>query len=96
MDTVVQGNTVRLKAEFKTFAGVHIDPVGPSLKIYDGEQALLATIIIDDTCKTATGEYEYDYVIPTTGRDPLVYEWSGTLEGHIAIGRGKLYRKWVS
>lgn len=95
-DTMVQsGNAVRISAVFALFNGTAADPDLNiiAVKTYDAEGIALLTDGV--ATRDGVGLYHYDYVVPTTGYDPLVYEFSGTLEGSAVVGRGKLHRKWV-
>lgn len=90
------GDTVKLRVEFKTFAGVAVDPATITLKIYDYDKTLLTTVDITSTYKISTGVYEYNYTIPDGSYPAIVYEFSGTnVEGSVALSRGKAERKWV-
>lgn len=88
-------NTVRLKAEFKTFADVLADPTGITLKIYDKfKKQIGTTITITSANKVSTGVYQYDYTIPT-GYTYIVYEYAGTLEGSVVLGRNHIDIEWL-
>ena len=91
----LNGNTVRLKAEFKTFAGVYADPTNITLKIYDCHKYQVGTTISITTAdKTALGVYEYDYTIPL-GYEELTYEFSGLLEDTVILGRSTIDCDWT-
>ena len=85
------GNTIRLKAEFKTFDGVLVSPDNVKLKIYSDRNDLLEEINVEPI---STGKYQYDYTIPND-IGPIYFEFNGTLEGKPILGRMKLDRKWV-
>lgn len=87
------GDTVRLTASFYDFSDVLADPTDIKITVYDGKRNKLvdaATAI-----KSSTGVYYYDYTLPSTGFDPLIYEFSGTLEGTTVLGRSTIEREWV-
>lgn len=89
------GNTVRLTAEFKTFEDVYADPTSITLKIYTRyHEQVGSTISIISTHKISTGIYKYDYTIPL-GYNELSYEFSGTLEGSVVLGRSEIDVTWT-
>ena len=91
----LNNNTVRLKAEFKTFLDVYADPTGITLKVYDKQREQVgSTITINDDNKTSTGIYSYDYTIPLD-YIRLTYEFSGTLEGSTITGRSAITCTWT-
>lgn len=87
-------NTVRLKAEFKTFDELYADPSTITLKVYDKHRRQIGSSI-DETQleKVATGIYQYDYTIPS-GYDEITYEFSGILEGKQITGRSTIETDW--
>ena len=103
------GNTVRLKAEFKTYEDEYADPTDPVLKIYNKDKVQVgSTIELTEEHHTDTGIYEYDYTIPALdtlitnlptaliNSTKLYYEFSGTLEDDVVLGRGKIIVEWVN
>ena len=91
----LSNNTVRIQAEFKTFANEYADPTSITLKIYDKRRKQVGTTIsITSEDKLSTGIYTYDYTIPL-GYDELTYEFSGTLEGHTITGRSGITVTWT-
>ncbi len=89
------GNTIRLKCNFKTFAGVDSDPESITLKIYNKYRKQIGnTISITNTNKVSTGNYQYDYTVPS-GYDQIIYEYSGTLEGSTITARDAIDVSWV-
>ena len=88
-------NTVRLKAEFKTFDDEYADPIGITLKIYDKlKEQIGETISISTVQRVSTGIYEYDYLLPLDYTS-IVYEFSGTLNGEIITGRSSIDCTWT-
>lgn len=69
------GDTVRLKVNFKTFAGDLVNPTEISLTLYDG-LAILQTIPITETDNETVGVYFYDYVLPDDIPE-LIFEFRG-------------------
>jgi len=86
------GDTIRLYGRFYNWAGALSDVAGESIKIYDGKGTQIAT---GTPIKESTGVYYYEYTIPATYSDPLVYEMSGTLEGSTILARSTIERRWV-
>jgi len=83
-------NTVRLNVEFKTFEEEYGDPTDITLKVYDTHRIQIgSTVSIGASEKTATGKYQYDYLLPI-GYTYVTYEFSGILEGKIITGRSKI------
>lgn len=76
------GDTIRLKAEFKTFAGIYEDPTSIDLTIHDikSKEQIGDTVTIGVEHKVSTGIYQYDYEVPDRPRDIYV-KFTGVLEG---------------
>jgi hypothetical protein len=88
-------NTVRLKAEFRNFAGVLADPQQITLDIsYQLTSASIIHVVEADITKESTGIYHYDYPVPI-GTGNLLYEWSGSLESSPIVNRGLITREWL-
>lgn len=87
------GDTVRLKASFYNFSDALADPTGVTCTVYDGKKNKLVDAAV--ATKESTGIYYYDYTLPSTGFDPLIYEFCGTLEGTTALSRATIEREWV-
>jgi len=90
----IAGNTVRLKAEFKTFDEVYADPTNIKLKIYDKNRKIIGNIVLDNNNKVSTGIYQYDYTIPNNCTE-ITYEFSGVLENKLITGRSVIDVDWV-
>jgi hypothetical protein len=92
---VITGDTIRLKVEFKNWAGILASPNDVKLKIYlvknIARDELIEEINVDPI---SVGKYQYDYTIPV-GAGSIFYEFSGTLEDKQVLGRAELVRKWV-
>lgn len=79
------GDTIRLQATFKTWAGTLSDlTAAPSVKIYDAVKVQQGTTAT--ATKSSTGVYYYEYTASTAGQ--FTYEFSGTLEGKAVLRRG--------
>jgi len=88
-------NTLRLKAEFKTFDDEYGNPTGITLRVYDTHRIQIGdTIDIGDSEKLSTGIYQYDYLLPV-GYTAVVYEFSGVLEDEIITGRSTIKCDWT-
>lgn len=87
------GDTIRLKAEFKDFNGVYVDPDDVVLKIYAGNKKQLGEDITPD--RVGLGKYQYDYVVPEDVIGPLYFEFSGEIDGKPILGRAALERTWL-
>lgn len=86
----ITNNTIRLRAEFKTFDDIYANPTTITFKVYTTSRRQVGTTVnITDSNRISTGIYEYDYTVPTNYTD-LVYEFSGTLEGHTITGRSTI------
>lgn len=91
----LMGNTIKIRAEFEDFSGVHMDPETVELKIYDyAHRVIEGPIQIQESHKIDIGVYEYPYTVPY-GKDELYYEFTGVIEGNPSVGRGKITRKWT-
>jgi hypothetical protein len=75
------GDTVRLRAEFKTFLGALADPTSISLTIHDisTKVQIGTTITIGTEHKVSLGIFQYDYEIPDRPRD-IYARFTGVLE----------------
>lgn len=86
------GDTIRLIGHFHDFSGALADVSGETITIYDGKKNVLVTAA---PVHQATGIYTYDFTIPDCVSDPVVYEFSGTLEGSVILARSTIKRRWV-
>lgn len=82
------GDTIRLKATFKSFAGNVCDLESPpTLKVYNSYKEVIDTIAGTSLTHSSTGVYYYDYTLPTTEGE-YMYEFSGTVESTTILRRG--------
>lgn len=86
-------NTVRLKAEFRDFAGNLVSPDNVVLRIYDDRRNQIEEDIAVEP--VSIGQYQYDYVVPADGLGALYYEFQGTVDGRPILGRAVLQRTWM-
>lgn len=88
------GNTIRLTATFKNFAGVLTDVTGDAVTVrilqstdpFDQIGSDITTGIV----KVSTGVYRLDYTIPLDSPRSFIYEFSGDVEGSTELGRKKV------
>ena len=91
------GDTVRFTVEFKDFSSVYADPTNIILKIYDKHRRQVGSnISITESHKISTGNYSYDYTVPSNVDEYIIYEISGTLEGTTILDRKKLEVEFIS
>ncbi len=91
----LHGDTIKLRAEFRTFDHVLIDPANIVLKIYDRLQNQLGeSIDIGPAQRVSEGIYEYAYTIPNAD-GALYYEFTANPESLPAVARGMIERKWI-
>ena len=88
------GNTIRITAEFVTWAGSKADAENPILNIYDNYAKNLLESIPLDNHKIDIGTYEYDYVIPE-GIGYIYFEIIGNVEGMPEVARIREERVWL-
>ena len=90
------GNTIRLKAEFKDFNGELTNIENPKVVVYDSKRK----VILDaEPERIEKGKYQYDLIVPDykeAGKqnEPLVFEFSGSLEDKPIVGRASFERMW--
>ena len=90
------GNTIRLKGEFKDFNGELTDIENPKVVVYDSKRK----VILDaEPERIEEGKYQYDLIVPDykeAGKqnEPLVFEFSGELDGKPIVGRASFERVW--
>ena len=92
------GNTVRLSVTFRDFDDELASPEDVVFRVYDSEYNQVGEDV--SVTETSVGLFEYDYTIPVSSnwRDntkPMYYEFYGTLEGNVAIGRGEITRSFT-
>lgn len=86
---VQAGNSVRLSATFKDFAGTLTDPTGTiTFKVFDLKRNQIgSTVNLSGGNHSGTGVYRYDYTVPLGTKQSLVYEFAGLIGGLPAITR---------
>ena len=72
-----QGDTVRLKVNFKAFTGQAVNPVNPTLTIYNSQKEQIEQFILDDTNNESLGVYFYDYT-PASELNEFIFEFAGS------------------
>ena len=87
------GNTVRIYAEFKTWAGVLSDVASTQIKITDNTGQIYVTATEPAIKKQSTGIYYYDFTVPD-GNGKISYEWKAVLELSDIVNRGYLEREY--
>lgn len=85
-----QGDTVRLKVNFKSFTGQAVNPVNPTLTIYKTDQTVVETIT--DLVNEGTGQYYYDYVPELS---EFIFEFSGQYNDKPILVREKVETKFI-
>lgn len=89
------GDTIRLKAEFRTWNGIAADPDNIVLRIYDSYRKQIGDdILIGSEHRTGPGAYQYDYIV-TNQSKPTFFEFSGMLEGKPIVGRSEIEVNWL-
>lgn len=91
---MLQGDTVRLKVNFKSFTGQSVNPVNVKLTIYDKDKNQIEQIPLDDTYKLDVGVYFYDYT-PALELNEFIFEFGGSYNSHPIIVRGRLELKFI-
>lgn len=90
------GDTIRLKGEFKDFNGELTDIENPKVVVYDSNREV---ILVAEPERVGVGKYQYDLIVPDykeagKQKEPLVFEFSGSLEGKPIVGRASFERVW--
>jgi len=90
------GNTIRLTGEFKNYDGSHYDVNNPKVVVYDSNREV---ILAAEPERVGVGKYQYDLIVPDykeagKQKEPLVFEFSGSLEGKPIVGRASFERVW--
>lgn len=86
----LQGDTIRLVVQFKTFDDVSFTPENITLKIYDNAQKVLKEVTEDELIEEEIGHYFYDYIIPDDVLDYFIYEYRGEYKDNPILNRGKV------
>ena len=90
------GNTIRLKAEFRNFNGELFDIENPKVVVYDSNREV---ILAAEPERVGVGKYQYDLIVPDykeagKQKEPLVFEFSGEIDGQPVVGRSSFERVW--
>jgi len=95
---VIAGDTVRLRCEFRTWAGDYGDPENIILNVYSPNKLrLIESIALTVANKISVGIYEADYTVPLVitnlpSPSDIIYEFVGELEDTQILGQGKFTR----
>lgn len=92
LEMAYTGDTIRLYGRFYNWSGVLADVTLPVVIIYDGKGNEITTGV---PSKESSGVYYYDYLIPSSYSDPLIFEMRGILEGSTILARSTIERRWV-
>lgn len=87
-----QGDTIRLKVNFKTFNGQSVDPTEIKLTIYKTDKTVVETIT--DLVQEGTGQYYYDYS-PAIELSEFIFEFSGRYNNKPILVRDKVQVKFI-
>lgn len=91
----LNGDTVRLEVQFMDFDGNKVEPTDVTLNIYIGDNVALQSISLSSDNRTSVGAYYYDYVIPYTVNDYIVYEYTGLHRDRPILARDKIHVDFV-
>ena len=90
---IYQGDTVRLKVNFRNFSGINVDPTEIKLIVYDMYKNQIEQFILSDANKENIGIYFYDYT-PATELSDFIFEFSGLYNGNPTVVRDSLQIKF--
>ena len=90
---IYQGDTVRLKVNFRNFSGINVDPTEIKLIVYDMYKNQIEQFILSDANKENIGIYFYDYT-PATELSDFIFEFSGLYNGNPTVVRDSLKIKF--
>ncbi len=88
--TYQRGDTIKLTCTFVNFNDAPVDPTEVKIIIYDATYTKISETILDNTHRTGTGTYFYNYIADVDKDTKIIYEWYGTIEGTPSIKRGSL------
>lgn len=90
MNSYKSGDTIRLLCEFRDFSDALSDPELIKIKIYDQKYLMIDEISVPTTSKESSGNYFYDYTIPSEYlNQSLYYEWYAEISGKPSLNRGQ-------
>jgi hypothetical protein len=87
---ILQGDTVRLKCNFKTFDGSLVDPTNIKLTIYDNEEFQTEQFLLDGTNRESVGVFYYDYDTASQLNEVFYFEFSGSYNNKPILSRGQV------
>lgn len=88
------GDTIRCTVSFTNFLGQAVDPQLIKFITYDKWYNKLDEVSIGNQNKNSTGNYYYDFVIPSSEGE-MYYEWYGEIDGKPSIDRKKISKTFV-
>lgn len=91
----LKGDTVRLEVRFLDFDGRFVEPEDVILNIYDEDNVAIQSIPLTVDNRVDIGTYYYDYVIPYTVNDCIIYEFAGTHRTRPILARDKIQVDFV-
>ncbi|WEZ10154.1 ZmpA/ZmpB/ZmpC family metallo-endopeptidase-related protein [Priestia flexa] len=83
------GDTIRLKVNFRDFDNQSVNPSDVKLTIYDTDKQTIESIELNDTNKIDEGVYFYDYVLPDDKRE-VTFEFRGIHNEKPILTRGTI------
>lgn len=87
---VLDGETVKLEADFTRKDGSKVDPDNLELRIYNSQKEEFLRERITIRYRVSAGVYRYKYVVPSGYKGQLVYEYLGYINGNPVVLRGIL------
>ncbi|USK86162.1 hypothetical protein [Peribacillus asahii] len=91
---MLSGDSIRLKVNFKDFAGKAVNPVSLTLTIYDTNQMQIEQFTLDDANKLDVGVYFYDYV-PASELNEFIFEFAGSVNNKPILARDTVKVKFI-
>ncbi|MCC3645825.1 hypothetical protein JGK52_03885 [Cytobacillus oceanisediminis] len=91
---MIQGDTIQLRVNFKSFKGNLIDPDNVKLTIYKSDKTQIEQIAITDSDKESVGVYFYDYT-PASELNEFIFEFAGSYNSKPILARGKVELKFI-
>lgn len=90
VDMALKGDTIRLEVEFKDFDSVRVEPTDVTLAIYNDDGVALQSIQLTSENRTDVGQYYFDYTIPYSVSDYIIYEFSGVHRNRPILARDRV------
>lgn len=91
----LKGDTVRLECNFMDFNNTPVEPIDVMLNIYNENNIAIQSIPLTNDNRIGIGKYYYDYIIPYSVRDFIIYEFSGIHRGRPILARDKIHVDFV-